>query len=844
MRRTRRILTELAALLCIGAAEPPIYQQDIDGFIAAKGERALVMGYPEGLELWAYPFQLARDYRMRFRVAGTVEPLDARALLRRVERRADEVVRTYVGPDFVVREYLFVPRTRAGAILRYEVEGSAKVAIEAGFVPVLDLMWPGGIGGQEARWDAARGGYVLRETLKRFAATIASPETVEHDLTANRARGRSERLHLVLAPRNGSATIYFALDPDAATDGAAALRENEAAARADSVEHITQVADLAMEIETPDPNVNRALASAPIALDRAWACSDKLGCGTLAGFGPSRPGRRPQYAWFFAGDGLVAMRGMLAAGQYERARSELDFVTRWQDPKTGMLWHEMSQSAAFIDWSSYPYMYVHVDITLQYLAAVAHYVDVTGDVGFARTHWSQIQHAWRYAMTLVDRVTGLPRIPPGRQGQNEQDDLADDLGLSRAFIAAGESYAELAQTVGRLGVATAARSVARRARERAAVGVWDEASSFPISGHRRDGSTVPDARAGGALSVIGSGILTPEREARVLDRVAGPDFVTDWGLRSLAASDPRYDPNLYSSGSVWALGTAEAATTYWGAHRPLTAWALWRGLANWNTLDSAGNMHEVLAGDLYHPEFESVPEQTWSSAAFLSAGVEAMLGLEPHPAQRMLGFSPHLPAEWSSLTIRKLRVGEARVTLRLARASDALTLEIDNPGLPIAIDFSPQLPLGATLRTATVDGRPSAVLLEQHDYDRHARVRVTAATGTTAVQISIADGILVMPMTSKAELGQRSRNPILANARLADDVLVLEGWVAGPAHAGVVVCSEREATGAAIAAVPTGKGCSQVTLTPRSEPGDDGYAPAKALIQLGHAAEKHGSLHR
>jgi hypothetical protein len=39
-------------------------------------------------------------------------------------------------------------------------------------------------------------------------------------------------------------------------------------------------------------------------------------------------------------------------------------------------------------------------------------------------------------------------------------------------------------------------------------------------------------------------------------------------------------------------------------------------------------MHEVMSGSFFTPQRESVPEQTWSSSAFLSAAIHGMLGLE------------------------------------------------------------------------------------------------------------------------------------------------------------------------------------------------------------------------
>ena len=64
----------------------------------------------------------------------------------------------------------------------------------------------------------------------------------------------------------------------------------------------------------PDHAVNQQLAWAQIALDQAWVCNEVLGCGLVAGYGPSRDARRPQYAWFFAGDALIAVDALVSSG--------------------------------------------------------------------------------------------------------------------------------------------------------------------------------------------------------------------------------------------------------------------------------------------------------------------------------------------------------------------------------------------------------------------------------------------------------------------------------------------------------------------------------------------------
>ena len=130
-----------------------------------------------------------------------------------------------------------------------------------------------------------------------------------------------------------------------------------------------------------------------------------------------------------------------------------------------MIWHEMSTSAPLIDWEKrYPYMFVHVDITLQYLSTLADYVETTGDTAFLKAHWPGIEAAWRYSRSLVDPKTGLPAIPAGKEGQNEQAVLRDDVHLSAAWIEAANAFARLAPTHGDARLAREGEQAAEAAR--------------------------------------------------------------------------------------------------------------------------------------------------------------------------------------------------------------------------------------------------------------------------------------------------------------------------------------------------------------------------------------------
>jgi len=92
-------------------------------------------------------------------------------------------------------------------------------------------------------------------------------------------------------------------------------------------------------VETPDQRVNQAIAWAQFALDQAWACNPDLGCGYVAGYGPDRGARRPQYDWFFAGmDSQPPMRPLLKA---DHARDELTIYRELHDRRELEVTHRL-----------------------------------------------------------------------------------------------------------------------------------------------------------------------------------------------------------------------------------------------------------------------------------------------------------------------------------------------------------------------------------------------------------------------------------------------------------------------------------------------------------------------
>lgn len=758
-------------------------------FVAAHGERALLMGYSSpGLEAWAYPFQLFRSYRVQFLPQGEDSAIDGSAILRRIEYRPEQIVRIYVGPNFEVREHLFVPRDQPGVVLTYDVTGRQAVEIKVTLLPVLNLMWPGAIGGQNLNWAPALHGYVISEQTTGMRAVMASPQAVAHTSVVNSTHRQNLTQSLLLRPAEGRAQLFAVLENSKEPVGRelTLLETSYNTLMADALAHTRSLLDGGIQLHTPDPALNRAFTWSKIALDQAWVCNDSIGCGEIAGYGPSRPERRPQYAWFFAGDGLVAADALLAEGETAQARDELAFIFRYQNPANGMIWHEISQSANYVDWrDKYPYMYVHVDITFQFLATLGDYYKATGDRSFLRAHWTGIEQAWGYCRSLIDPATALPQIPAGKEGGDEQDRMREDAALSASWVTASEAYRQLALAMGKPRQAHTAELAHAAARRALASRYWDPRKQFWIAGFAENGRAMTDERSHPGL--LGHGYFPPAEEDAALLHLASAHFETDWGTRGMSDASPNYHPDAYAAGSVFAVNTADTAEAFWRDHRPAIAWEIWRSLLPSLDLDSPGHLPEVLAGDVFHPQVESVPEQTWSSAGLIHSLVRGLLGLAVDAPDHRLTLAPHLDPRWGKVSLQHVQVGATRVDIVIEQKPGEIDANLSVEGAPLHLRLAPQIPLGATQVSAALNGRSIPVTVEQHEENERAAADMDLPPGAYHCRIAYAGGIRVLVPAGHPKLGAVSHGLRLTSLQLAGNRLTLQADVSTSTDASLAV---------------------------------------------------------
>jgi hypothetical protein len=674
-------------------------------FLVQPGERAVLQGYARrGLQAWIYPFQILADYRVAILDAnGRSTPLSALSLNTVVS--PDSVDRIYSGQGFRLIEHWFVPHDQPGVLLVYRLQGARDLNLRISFCPVLNLMWPGDIGGQRsAGWNGGLHAFEISGPTRSYRAYVGSPQAQSH---SQPGMAVPLAFTVTLTPERSSAEVAMSLSLPAHYDGVATYRnlpkEWSVLQRRDARALQDRLAKLAT-LDTPDAAANRAFRWAEIALEQAWVCNPELGCGLVAGYGPTRALRRPQYEWFFGGDGLDAVRALNAVGDASRVTAEFAFLRRYQNAATGMMWHELSQSAGLIDWSKYPYEYLHPDVSMDYLATAAEVWRTQADRHWLATSWPSFKSAYRYLASLRDPHTGIPLIPPGERGQNEQLVLRDELSASLSMLAAGKGYALLAAAMGDRKAARDALGDARTLQAAIGARYWNKQEAFVFQGFQPDGKPTPQQRP--PIAALDSPAFTPTQQEALIERLLRPDFLSAWGIRSLPTTDAAYDPTAYASGSVWPAANADFAIALWKHARDAAALRLWKILVTATSTDAPGHIAEVFSGRAFRALSVAVPAQTFSSAGFITATVDGLLGYQADAAAGMLSVAPHLPPEWTRMGARHLPFANDPIDLEVTRSEErmSLRLSLERPRAGTAWTVTLPATCAAASLRSTVDG--------------------------------------------------------------------------------------------------------------------------------------------
>ncbi|HEX6202485.1 MAG TPA: amylo-alpha-1,6-glucosidase, partial [Thermoanaerobaculia bacterium] len=239
------------------------------------------------------------------------------------------------------------------------------------------------------------------------------------------------------------------------------------------------------------------------------------------------------------------------------------------------------------------------------------------------------------------------------------------------WFAALEIASVLALFLGRPGTAFRLARRARRLKRRFDRDFWLPEEGFLAFGLDADKRPVrtPVSNAGHCLA---SGIVARRRVPQLVERLFAPDLFSGWGIRTLSADNPSYNPLSYHLGSVWPV---ENGTILLGLRRygcDARALELATALRDLAALWPGGRVPECVGG---HPRGAAAhpgsyaranAPQAWNQSVWPLL-VQSLLGLQPLAPLGALGVDPILPEWLPELEVRGLRVGGGEVDLRFHR---------------------------------------------------------------------------------------------------------------------------------------------------------------------------------
>ncbi|MCX4472636.1 hypothetical protein OOK41_20385 [Micromonospora sp. NBC_01655] len=173
--------------------------------------------------------------------------------------------------------------------------------------------------------------------------------------------------------------------------------------------------------------------------------------------------------------------------------------------------------------------------------------------------------------------------------------------------------------------------------------------------------------------LLTTGIVPPRVAPAVARRLLAPDMFSGWGVRTLSAAHPAYNPFSYHRGSVWPVeaGTIGLGLARYGCWEHLHRVA--EGMFAAAAIFEEHRLPEVLSGlprDEQHPHPGVYPNscspQAWSASSIVAL-VQALLALRPAAPLRTIFVDPHLPEWLPDLRLEGVQVGGATVDLVVRR---------------------------------------------------------------------------------------------------------------------------------------------------------------------------------
>ncbi len=415
----------------------------------------------------------------------------------------------------------------------------------------------------------------------------------------------------------------------------------------------------------------------------------------------------PWFVALFGRDSLiVSLQNMLVYPEF--ARGAIDVLSRYQakerddyrDAEPGKILHEIryGELAHFRLIPHTPY-YGTADATPLYLTVLHAAWRAAGDDGLLERYLPHAEAALGWIDNWGDRDGDgfqeyQTRSPAGYENMAWKD-AADSMTYPDGTPVKGpkalcelqgyvyDSWLRMAEIYEALGKAERAemlRDRAGRLYQRFNEVFWDEKGGFyayMLDGQKRPVWTVTS----NAGHLLFSGIVPEERAGRVVARLMQPDLNSGWGIRTLSADHPAYNPYSYQNGSVW----------------PHDNGMIVQGFKCYGFVEEAAQIAHDIIDAASHFLLNQIPElyagiergpnafpvqclganvpQAWAAGSVFML-VQALLGIHPDAPRGRLYVDPCLPEWLPDITLHDLRLGKQRLDIRFWRDEGETHFEV------------------------------------------------------------------------------------------------------------------------------------------------------------------------
>lgn len=445
------------------------------------------------------------------------------------------------------------------------------------------------------------------------------------------------------------------------------------------------------QIETTNPLFDRALAQAFGDL-RMLATVENGDTFLAAGV--------PWYVALFGRDSCISAYQMLAY-QPELARSTLEVLAGYQgtkdnafqDEEPGKILHELrvGEKANLHEVPQFPY-YGTVDATPWFVLLLGEYIRWTDDLSLFHQMKDNVERALAWMDTNAKQsgfLTYGTKSEKGLTNQGWKDSgnsiVNADGSLAKPPIALvevqGYAYAaklSIAQVFRQTGDEQRAQQLEKEAadlKQRFNQTFWMAKSGFYALAIQMGGklAQVVASNPGQALFTR---IVDDDKVAAVVKRLMAEDMYTGWGIRTLSAKEASYNPLDYQVGSVWPHDNSLIALGMQRTGHVEEAEKVFTGIFDAATRFEQMRLPEVFDG-FSRQQYDrpvrypvACSPQAWAAGA-LPLLLHSALGLEADAHNKTLRIhNPCLPSWLPQVTVRGLRVGQAKVNLRFQRVKD------------------------------------------------------------------------------------------------------------------------------------------------------------------------------